>query len=59
MKDQRTNGNDLCDTLLGSHAFTGCETISAFAGKGKVKGLQLLLHKTDYVTLFKTIGKTW
>ena len=24
-----------------------------------MKGLELLLHKSDYVTFFKTFGKTW
>ena len=47
------NGVDLYGGLLGLHAFTGCDWISALASKGKVKRLELLLHQSDYVTLFK------
>ena len=34
--------NDFLKYLPGYHAFTGCDTVSAFAGKGKSKGLKLL-----------------
>ena len=37
--------------LLGLHGFTGCDTISAFSGKGKVKPLQLMLKNVAYVAL--------
>lgn len=53
------NGDDLCDALLGLHAFTGCDSISAFAGKGKARGLELLLQKKKYVELFKQFGEAW
>ena len=42
--------------LLGLHGFTGCDTISAFSGKGKVKPLQLILKNIAYVDLFASIG---
>jgi len=29
-------GKDKCQALLGLHSFTGCDTVSAFAGKGKI-----------------------
>ena len=48
----------LCDALLGMHAFIGCDSISSFVGKGKVKGLQLVLMKDAYVVLFMYFG-TW
>ena len=35
-------GKELCAALPGLHAFTGCDTTSAFVGKGKKKGLDLL-----------------
>ena len=28
---------EVCDALLGLHAFTGCDSASAFLGKGKKK----------------------
>ena len=35
-------GKDFCEAVCGLHAFTGCDTVSCFAGKGKVKPLALL-----------------
>ena len=35
--------------LLGLHAFTGCDTISAFSGKGKVKPTQVMMKSKDHV----------
>ena len=34
---------DFLMSLIGLHAITGCDTVSAFAGKGKVKALKLLM----------------
>ena len=31
-----------CSALLGLHAFTGCNTCSAFKGIGKIKPIKLL-----------------
>ena len=41
-------GPHLCDALPGLHAFTGCDSTSAFAGKGKKTGLKHC--KTDPVS---------
>ena len=32
-----------CNTILGLHIFTGCDSVSTFKGKGKVKPLSLML----------------
>ena len=40
-------GPQLCDGVLGLHAFTGCNSTSAFAGKGKKTALKIC--KTDAV----------
>lgn len=32
-------GDNVCSALPGLHAFTGCDSVSAFAGKGKCKAL--------------------
>ncbi|KAG1714581.1 hypothetical protein GQR58_001013 [Nymphon striatum] len=37
-----------CAALLGLHAFTRCDTTSAFKGIGKVKPLKLLQQKPRY-----------
>ena len=31
------------NALLGLHAYKGCDTVSAFSGKGKVKPLKLMM----------------
>lgn len=35
-------GSTTCKVLPGLHAITGCDTVSAFVGKGKQKALQLM-----------------
>jgi len=42
--------------LLGLHGFTGCDTISSFAGKGKVKPLKTMMNDDQYINLFATFG---
>ena len=37
-----TLGVDVCRVLPGLHALTGCDTVSAFAGKGKKAALELV-----------------
>ena len=49
--------NLVSKALLGLHGFTGCDTVSAFSGKGKVKPLHLMLKHSYYIDLFATIGK--
>lgn len=34
-------GADVCHGLIGMHAYTGCDTVSTFAGKGKLGALKL------------------
>ena len=38
----RTLGPEKCKALLGAHAFTGCDSVSAFSGRGKVGDVKLL-----------------
>ena len=37
-----TAGREICSALPGMHAFTGCDSVSAFSGQGKLKALNLL-----------------
>ena len=50
---------DVCKGLLVMHAFTGCDTISAFAGKGKVGELKLLQKSATTQEMFQALGETW
>ena len=50
---------DFFEALPGLHAFTGCDTVSSFAGKGKVKAFNIVTKKDKYVQLFKLLGSEW
>ena len=43
------------ESLIGFHSFTGCGTISTFAGRGKVKPLKLMLNDASYVYAFSQL----
>lgn len=49
-------GSQLCKALPGFHAFTGCDTVSAFAGRGKVKPLKLLQKNEHLCETFQKVG---
>ena len=55
----RSLGRELCLALPGYHAFTGCDTTSAFAGKGKVAPLELLNKNESFCTAMQLIGKSF
>ena len=42
--------------LLGLHAFTGCDTVSAFSGKGKVIPFKLVFENQKFITAFSKVG---
>ena len=46
------------NALLGYHSFSGCDSVSSFAGKGKVKPLNLLLKTGSYVRAFVSLGSS-
>ena len=45
-------------SLIGFHSFTGCDTISLFAGRGKVKPLKVLLCDIKYIQTFAQPGES-
>ena len=45
--------------LIGVHALTGCDTVSAFCGKGKWRAVQLLQKNKEYVDAMMRIGVAW
>ena len=45
--------------LIGVHAITGCDTISAFSGKGKWKAVKLGTRDQAYVRAMSAIGQEW
>jgi len=52
-------GADKCKALPGLHAFTGCDTVSAFAGKGKLKGLGLISKSAQHREALTLLGSHW
>ena len=63
IKQRFVNANvsmsDFVKALVSLHAFTGCDTVSAFSGRGKVSALNLLAKESRYIELFKSIGESW
>ena len=52
-------GGELCKCLIGMHTFTGCDTVSAFTGRGKITALRLVKQQTSYQEIFKQLGMEW
>ena len=41
-------GTEICNSLPGYHAFTGCDTASAFYGKGKKRSFEILIKIVQF-----------
>ena len=52
-------GKDVCRSLIGLHAWTGCDTVSSFAGQGKVKALALVQKENKFKVAFGDLGREW
>lgn len=52
-------GQDMCTAQMSLHAFSGCDTTSAFRGVGKVKPMKTLIRQEQYVDVLKTLGDQW
>ncbi|CAB3991754.1 Hypothetical predicted protein [Paramuricea clavata] len=50
---------EACEALMGLHALTGRDTVSAFPSKGKLQPMQMLIKNHIYVKTMKDIGKEW
>lgn len=53
------HGTEVCRSLPGFHAFTGCDSVSAFSGKGKVTPLKLVKRHAEFIDLFQALGTEW
>ena len=58
-KVSTTWGSDTCKGILGLHAFTGCDTVSSFAGKGKLSALKLLTNDHAIQQTLSQLGEDW
>ena len=52
-------GPSVCSALPGMHAFTGCDSVSYCAGKGKLAALKLLKSNEEVQKALKDLGKDW
>ena len=50
---------DVCKALLGLHAFTGCDSVRAFTGKGKIRALAILKANAEFKEAFAQLGVQW
>ena len=44
-------------SLIGFHSFTGCDTVSSFSGKGKIKPLKIMVGDPKYINAFSRLGE--
>ena len=54
-----TREEHTAEALVRLHPFTGCDSVSSFKGKGKVKALKLLRKSQQYTRAFCELGKSW
>ena len=47
------------DSLIWLHDFTGCDTVSAFASRGKLSGLNLMKRDITYQETFSQVVQSW
>ena len=52
-------GAIVCRSLPGFHAFSGCDTVSAFAGRGKVVGYRIATRNVEFQEMFQQLGMEW
>ena len=52
-------GQEVSKALIRLHAFTGCDSVSAFAGIGKARPLKLLRSKNEFEVMFQNLGEQW
>jgi len=55
----RSMGDSVCDALVGLHVFSGCDTVSAFAGRGKMGALKQMKSDKTYQEAFSQLGHSW
>ena len=53
------HGSTTCRCLPRLHGFTGCDTVSAFSGKGKLTALKLAKANPVFKESFQQLGMKW
>jgi len=52
-------GSDVCEASVGMHAYTGCDSVSAFGGKGKGSTLKTIKTGGTVRRAFCELGQSW
>ena len=52
-------GRKVSKTLLGLHAFAGCDSVAALTGIGKARPLKMLRSKNEFQVMFQNLGEHW
>ena len=52
-------GDGVCSSLIGLHAYSGCDTVSAFADKGKLCAVKLIKKEPEYQMCFSELVESW
>ena len=52
-------GKEVYEALVGVHAWVGCDSVSSFAGKGKVKALNVIKKNVHFRDTFVLLGQQW
>ena len=52
-------GRGVCNSLIGMHSFTGCDTVSSFSGHGKLSALKILIENKKFQDAFARFGQQW
>ena len=49
----------VCKAIVGVHSFTGCDSASTLAGRGKLNALKLMIGDAELQETFGGLGKEW
>ena len=52
-------GASTCKSLRGFHTFSGCDTVSAFKGRGKVLVFRIMEPDQGFQEVFQRLGREW
>ena len=52
-------GQEKCQAILGLHILTGCDSISAFKGKGKTNPLGLMVESEAFCSVYIALSCGW
>ena len=55
----QTLGDEACRALLGFHAFTGCDSVSSFLGRGKTDPFGKMCGDPAFLDAFSQLGQNW